>query len=416
MCFSLVWYTILAHANEMLVGEGALNPLPLPTRLRSVRPKATNTAAEGPASFESGAREVLSLATARPDLDTPAVVKAAVIAAIQVPHTYMTYTPSRGLPELREAVAQKLCTRNGVRYEPGTELLVTAGTHEALYVGLQAVVEPGDEVLVLDPSWVAYSGMISLAGGVPRMVALRENRLDIDELKRAITPRTRAFVFNNPNNPTGTVFTREELAAVADLLEKHDILAIVDEIYEEFVYDGRQHISLAALPGARERVLLINGYSKAYAMTGWRVGYAAGPSWLIDRMLIIHQHLISSPCAFAQKGASVAYSEASDHVRSMVAMYDRRRLLLNEALARVPWVRHSLPEGACFYFLRVDSALDSSTLAGMIAGRAGIVLTPGGAFGPSGEHHLRLSFAALPEARVGEAVDRLAAALEAIVK
>jgi aspartate aminotransferase len=384
--------------------------------LRSVQPKATNTAAEGIPSFERGEREVLSLATARPDLDTPAVVKAAVIAAIQIPHTYMTYTASRGLPELRESVALKLGARNGVAYDPESEVLITAGTHEALYVGLQAVVEPGDEVLVLDPSWVAYNGMIGLAGGVARMVTLRDNRLDIDALKRAITPRTRAFVFNNPNNPTGTVFTREELAAVVDLLAAHDILAIVDEIYEEFVYDGRQHVSLASLPGARERVLLINGYSKAYAMTGWRVGYAAGPSWLIDRMLIIHQHLISSPCAFAQKGASVAYSEAAEHVRAMVATYDRRRLLLNEALAAVPKVSYSLPEGACFYFLRVDSGLDSAMLAKTIASREGLVLTPGGAFGPSGERHLRFSFAALPEARVGEAVGRLAAALEAIVE
>lgn len=400
----------------MLVGEGLLNPLPLPTRLRSVKPKATNTAAEGIPSLEFGEREILSLATARPDLDTPAVVKAAVIAAIQEPHKYMTYAPSRGLPELRASVAHKLSTRNGADYDPDSELLITAGTHEALYVSLQAVVEPGDEVLVLDPSWVAYSGMIGLAGGVPVMVGLRDNRLDIDDVRRAITPRTRAFVFNNPNNPTGTVFTREELAEVASVLAERGILAIVDEIYEEFVYDGRRHVSLAALPGAREHVLLINGYSKAYAMTGWRVGYAAGPSWLIDRMLVIHQHLISSPCSFAQKGASVAYSEAADHVRAMVETYDRRRMLLNEALARVPKIRYSLPEGACFFFLRIDSRLDSATLARTIASREGLVLTPGGAFGPTGEHHLRFSFAALPEPRVGEAVNRLAAALEAIVE
>lgn len=400
----------------MLVGAVRLNPLPLPTRLTSVRPKATNTAVEGIPSSELAARDVISLATARPDLDTPAVVKAAVVNAIQVPHAYMTYTASRGLLELRESVAHKLSARNGVDYDPETELLITAGTHEALYVALQAVVEPGDEVLVLDPSWVAYSGMIRLAGGVPRMVTLADDRLNLDALKGAITPRTRAFVFNNPNNPTGTVFTREELAAVLGVMAEHDILAIVDEIYEAFVYDGREHVSLASLAGGRERVLLINGYSKAYAMTGWRVGYAAGPCWLIDRMLIVHQHLISSPCAFAQKGASVAYSEASEHVGSMVATYDRRRRLLDTALSAVPRVSYRLPEGACFYFLRVDSGLDSSTLAAEIASRQNLVLTPGAAFGPSGEGHLRLSFAALPEARVGEAVGRLSAALEAILE
>lgn len=383
--------------------------------MRTVKPKATNAAAEGNESLKSAERSILNLATARPDLDTPAVVKAAVIDAIKISHKYMTYSASRGLPELRASVVNKLRTRNGVDYDGDTELLITAGTHEALYVSLQAVIEPGDEVLVLDPSWVAYSGMISLAGGVPRMIGLRNNRLDITDVRRAIGPRTRAFVFNNPNNPTGTVFTREELAALASVLEEHGVLAIVDEIYEEFVYDGNSHVSLAALPGARENVLLINGYSKAYAMTGWRVGYAAGPRWLIDRMLVIHQHLISSPCSFAQKGASVAYSEAMDHVRSMVETYARRRALLNQALAAVPRVSYSLPEGACFYFLRVDTRLDSETLARMIAHREGLVLTPGVAFGPSGEHHLRFSFAALPEAQVYEATRRLSAALEAIV-
>jgi|SRR5690625_403087 len=378
-----------------------------PDRLRAVTFKATNELADAVRGMAAAGLDPISLATARPDFDTPAIIKQALIEAVKVPHTYMTYSESRGLIELRQAVATKLAERNDVVYDPDTDILITAGTHEALFTGLQALVQAGDEVLVLDPSWTAYSGMVRLAGATPVMVPLQAGRLDADELRSRITGRSKALVISNPGNPTGTVLQASELQAIAGLAIQHNLLALVDEIYEEFVYDGNEHISLASLPGMQERTLLINGYSKAYAMTGWRVGYGAGPTWLIQRMLMIHQHLISAPTSFAQKGAVVAYSHATEHVQQMVAQYRLRRDTLKPLLDQVPGVTAPLPEGACFYFMKVDSPFSSQELSRHLASTAALLLTPGSAFGPNGEGHLRLSFAALPLSRIPEVIHRL---------
>lgn len=378
-----------------------------PDRLNAVTFKATNQLADAVRGMAAAGLDPISLATARPDFDTPAVIKQALIEAIKVPHTYMTYSESRGLPELRQAVATKLADRNGVAYDPDTEILITAGTHEALFTGLQALVQTGDEVLLIDPSWTAYSGMVRLAGASPVMVRLNDGRLDGDELKSAVSGRTKALVISNPGNPTGTVLRANELQAIAEVAIQHNLTVLVDEIYEEFVYDDNEHIALASLPGMLERTLLINGYSKAYAMTGWRVGYGAGPAWLIERMLVIHQHLISAPTSFAQKGAVVAYSHATEHVTQMVAQYKLRRDTLKPLLDLVPGVTATLPEGACFYFMKVDSPLSSQDLSRHLASTAALLITPGSAFGPSGEGYLRFSFAALPLGRIPEVIDRL---------
>lgn len=384
-----------------------MTALAAPHRFDAVSFKATNQLADGVRGMLAAGLDPISLATARPNFDTPAVIKQAVIEAINVPHTYMTYSESRGLIELREAVAEKLSGRNEVNYDPETELLITAGTHEALFTGLQALVQAGDEVLLIDPSWTAYRGMVRLAGAEPVMVPLVGGRLDAAVFRSAITAKTKAMVISNPGNPTGTVFTREELQVVADAAIDHGFVVLVDEIYEEFVYDDHQHVSLASLPGMQGNTLLINGYSKAYAMTGWRVGYAAGPAWLIDRMLVMHQHLISAPTSFAQKGAVVAYSQAGESVRQMVAEYRARRDALLPLLAEVPGVVASLPQGACFYLLCVESELTSVELTERLAREAALLITPGSAFGPSGEKHLRLSFAALPRERIPEVIARM---------
>lgn len=384
-----------------------MTALAAPHRFDAVSFKATNQLADGVRGMLAAGLDPISLATARPNFDTPAVIKQAVIEAINVPHTYMTYSESRGLIELREAVAEKLSGRNEVNYDPETELLITAGTHEALFTGLQALVQAGDEVLLIDPSWTAYRGMVRLAGAEPVMVPLVGGRLDAAVFRSAITAKTKAMVISNPGNPTGTVFTREELQVVADAAIDHGFVVLVDEIYEEFVYDDHRHVSLASLPGMQGNTLLINGYSKAYAMTGWRVGYAAGPAWLIDRMLVMHQHLISAPTSFAQKGAVVAYSQAGESVRQMVAEYRARRDALLPLLAEIPGVVASLPQGACFYFLRVESELTSVELTERLAREAALLITPGSAFGPSGEKHLRLSFAALPRERIPEVIARM---------
>jgi aspartate aminotransferase len=384
------------------------------SRLDRVTPKATNALAERLPELRARGLAPINLATARPDFDTPAPIKEAAKRALDERLTYILYTESRGLRELREAIAGKLLRDDALEIDPATQVLVTAGTHEALTVSLLATLDAGDEVVLFDPSWVAYQGMVRLAGGVPLFVPLPGARLDPERLRAAITPRTRAILFNNPNNPTGTVFTPNELTAIADVAREHDLLVVVDEIYEYFLYDGHTHVSIATLPGMAERTITINGLSKAYAMTGWRIGYAAGPAALVDAMLIVHQHVISAPCSFAQKGAVTAFGAAREAYEPMVAAYRRRRDALASGFARFPSLHAPLPEGACFFFLRPEGDLSSSQLSERFLELGGLMLTPGSAFGPSGEGHLRLSFAGLPEEQVPEVLSRMEGVLTAL--
>ena len=377
------------------------------TRLQHVQPKATTKLADQVRVLRARGIEPINLATARPDFDTPRAIKDAAVAALNEPLTYILYSESRGLIELREAIADKLAAENGLDVDPETQVLATAGTHEALTIAFQAIIDPGDEVILFDPSWVAYVGMVRLAGGEPVYANLNEGRLDEDALRASITPRTKAILFNNPNNPTGTVFSRSELTTIAALAIEHDLHVLVDEIYEYFLFDGHVHTSIASLPGMAERTLTINGVSKAFAMTGWRVGYAAGPADWVEAMLRVHQHFISAPCTFAQKGSVAAFTVARHSVDAMVDTYRRRRDALAPLLMDMDGVTASVPEGACFYFPRFDVGLDSERLSQEILERSGIMLTPGSAFGPASEHHLRLSFASLPLPLVPEVVARL---------
>jgi aspartate/methionine/tyrosine aminotransferase len=370
--------------------------------------KATNQMTERLDALRAKGLDPINLSTARPNFDTPQRIKNAAKAALDVSVTYILYSDSRGLLELREAIARKLAAENSLHVDPGDQVIVTAGTHEALSAVLLATVSPGDEVLLIDPSWVAYKGMVGLAGATPMYVALTSGRLDANALRAAVTPATKAIVFNNPNNPTGTVFTRKELDEIARVAIEADLLVIVDEIYEYFLYDGNEHISIGSLPGMAERTVTINGLSKAYAMTGWRIGYAAGPAGVMASVLAIHQHLISSPTNFAQKGAVTAFEAAHHDYRPMVEAYTARRNALAAGLANVPWVEASLPEGACFFFIRVAGGVSSAELSELFLEKGGLMLPPGAAFGPSGEGHLRLSFAGLPEERVAEVLERMA--------
>lgn len=377
-------------------------------RLDQVFGKATTRLADGVAAAGRTDLVPINLATARPNFDTPAAIKRAAHEAIDVPLTYMLYSEARGLRELREAVAAKLASENALHIDPASQLLITAGTHEALTVAMQAAIDPGDEVVLFDPSWVAYQGMVRLAGGQPVFCTLSEDgRLDLGALAQVITPRTKALLFTNPNNPTGTVFTPEELGGIRDLAVTHDLLVVVDEIYEYFLFDGRRHLSIASLPGMQDRTLTVNGVSKAFAMTGWRVGYAAGPTWWIDAMLLVHQHVISAPCSFAQKGAVAAFGSARTAVAPMIETYTRRRDLLAAGFASLPDLDAPLPEGACFFFLGFPGELSSEELSSLCWERTGLLLTPGSAFGPSSEGRLRLSFSSLPDELLPEVLVRL---------
>ena len=355
---------------------------------------------------------VVNLGGGDPDFDTPPHIVAAATDAIGKGFTH--YVASRGIPELRQAIAAKFERDNRIVYDPDTEVIVTAGGKLALYIALAAMVEPGDEVLILDPAWVSYEPMIRMLDGVPVAVPLRPQDnfvLDHDALAKRITPRTRAMILNSPNNPTGRVLTAEELAAVAAAAREHAIWALSDEIYEPIVYDGRRHISLASLPGMRDLTVTINGMSKTYAMTGWRLGYLCAPAALCEQILKVQQHVVTCAPSFTQAAGVAALQGPQACVAEMVAEYDRRRRFMTEALNAIPGVRCPLPEGAFYLFPSVAyRGMDSNALARFLIEEAHVAVTPGAAFGRTAAQNIRLTFAT-SMANLRQAADRLKAAM-----
>ena len=355
---------------------------------------------------------VVKLGGGDPDFNTPPHIAAAAAAAIGQGFTH--YVASRGIPELRKAIAAKFERDNGLAYDPDSEVIVTAGGKLALYIALAAMVEPGDEVLIFDPAWVSYEPMIRMLDGVPVAVPLRPEDnfvLDPDALTKRITPRTRAMILNSPNNPTGRVLTAEELAAVAAAAREHAIWVLSDEIYEPIVYDGHRHISLASLPGMRDLTVTTNGMSKTYAMTGWRLGYLGAPAALCEQILKVQQHIVTCAPSFTQAAGVAALQGPQACVAEMVAEYDRRRRFMTEALNAIPGVRCPLPEGAFYLFPSVAyRGMDSNALARFLIEEAHVAVTPGAAFGRTAAHNIRLTFAtSMTNLRL--AADRLKAAM-----
>ncbi|MFO7707923.1 MAG: pyridoxal phosphate-dependent aminotransferase [Desulfobacterales bacterium] len=356
--------------------------------------------------------KVVNLGGGDPDFDTPAHIVDAAAEAIRKGLTH--YVASRGIPELRRAVAAKFQRDNQVVYDPDSEIIATGGGKLALFITLAAALEPGDEVLVFDPAWVSYEPLIRMLDGVPVQVPLRpeENfRLDPGALEGRITPRTKAMILNSPNNPTGRVLTPEELNAVADLAREHRIWVVSDEIYEHIVYDGCRHISLASLPGMRDLTVTINGMSKAYAMTGWRLGYLGAPAALCEQILKVQQHVVTCAPSFTQAAGVAALQGPQGCVAAMTAEYDRRRRFMTDALNAIPGVACPLPEGAFYLFPRIDfRGMDSRALAGFMIDEAHVAATPGAAFGRSCGQNIRLTFAT-SMANLQRAAEQLKAAM-----
>ncbi|MFO7941451.1 MAG: pyridoxal phosphate-dependent aminotransferase [Bacillota bacterium] len=386
------------------------------SRLESLSHSATITISDRVKRMRAEGRDVISMAAARPNFDAPPAVKEATAAAV-LGGEYSEYSESRGLLELREAVSQRLSADSGVSYDPETEILITVGQREGLSLALGALVDPGDDVIVPDPGWVTYRCAVAMAGGTPLpfgFEADRGFRPRIEDIG-ATSTRSRALILNTPANPTGTVFTRDELEEIRDIAVAADLTVLTDEIYAPFVYDGLHHVSPAAIGGMRERTLVTGAVSKAWAMTGWRVGFAAGPAQLIDRMLMLHQHLVSCPCTFAQKGAVVALRECSGAVENMVRSYAARRDILARGLREIGGVDFAVPEGACFLFPRFEGiSLDGETLVAEFLERGALALTPGEAFGSAGAGRVRMSFASTPEEMLREVLERIGRVLRQI--
>jgi len=377
-------------------------------RVRQLRPSPTLAVSDRARALRQQGIDVIDLGGGDPDFPTPTHICQAAADAMFRGETH--YVASAGIPELRRAIARKLQAENRIPVTPD-EIIVTPGGKAALFVSILALVGPGDDVLMFDPSWVSYEPMVLMAGARCLHVPLlpEENyRITREAIEAVLTPQTRLMIVNSPNNPTGRVLTREEAEAIVAVAQEHDIVVISDEIYEKLIYDGREHLSLAAFPGMAERTLTVNGFSKAYAMTGWRLGYVAGPAPLIRQIMKVHSHSATCATSFAQWGGVAALEGPQDVIDAMVAAWDRRRRFVTERLNAIPGFRCPLPEGAFYAFPDVSgTGLSGQDVAQKLIEEAYVGVTPGDAFGASGSGCIRLSFATADEL-LEWALDRIA--------
>jgi len=353
-----------------------------------------------------GRPDVISLGVGEPDFVTPWRIREAAIYAIERGRT--SYTSNLGLLKLREAIAEYVANRFGARYDPVKEVLITVGVSEALDLALRAIINPGDEVIYHEPCYVSYSPSIVLAQGVPVAVSCRAAdgfAVNAEAIEQAVTPRTKAIVLNFPTNPTGGTMTAEGLGRVAEVILRHDLLAITDEIYSELTFEG-SHVSLVSLPGMAERTLFLHGFSKAYAMTGFRLGYACGPAALIEAMMKIHQYSMLCASIVSQEAAFEAIRNGDADVAEMREQYRLRRNLIVSGFRQMG-LPCGMPRGSFYAFPSVQpTGLSSKDFAVRLLREQGVACVPGDAFGPSGEGHLRCCFATAM-GRLEEAVERI---------
>lgn len=357
-------------------------------------------------------KDVISLGVGEPDFTTPWRCSDAAIYSLRTGHTH--YTSNRGLKELTRLISDYEA-RFGVRYDPASEIMVTVGASEGIDLALRALIEPGDEVLVPDPSYVSYMPCVVFAGGVcvpVKTVAENGFRLTADMLRAKITPRTKAIIFPYPNNPTGGVMELEDMKALATALEGTDVIVIADEIYAELTYTGRTHVAFASIPGMRERTITLNGFSKAFAMTGWRMGYACAPKEILDVMMRVHQYTIMCAPTAGQYAAVEALKSGLEtdfaDVKRMVRQYDRRRRVIVDGLRAAGLETHE-PLGAFYAFPCIRSTgMTSQEFCVRLLEEERVACVPGDAFGETGEGYVRCSYASSLES-ITEAVRRIGA-------
>ena len=356
--------------------------------------------------------DVISLGVGEPDFVTPWTIRESCIYGLEQGRT--SYTANRGLPELREEIVRHKKEQHGLDYDANTDVLVTVGVSEALDIALRAMLAPGDEVLIPEPCYVSYKACTTLAGGVAVPVPARienEFRITAADLEAHVTPRTRVLLIGYPNNPTGAVMRREHLMELARFAKAHDLLVISDEIYGDLTYGGESHVSFASLPGMQERTLLLDGFSKAYAMTGWRIGYALGAPELIAAMTKIHQYTMLCAPITAQLAAVEALRRGAKYRDKMVAEYDMRRGFIYRGLTKLGLPCFE-PQGAFYIFPDVSSTgLSSEEFAEQLLIAEHVALVPGSAFGDCGQGYVRCSYATSLD-KIDEALARIGHFLE----
>lgn len=337
--------------------------------------------------------DVCGFGAGEPDFDTPEHIKAAAVAALEAGFT--KYTPSAGLPELRQAIAEKLEADNQISYR-ASQIVVSSGAKHSCYNAILATCQPGDEVLIPSPYWVSYPDMVRLAGAEPVIVPTTERngwKMRASDFENAMTPRTKMLILNSPGNPTGSVYTREELEAIVEVAAEEDIYILSDEIYEKLVYDEAKHVSVASLsPEAYELTITVNGFSKAFAMTGWRLGYLAAPEAVAKAVDNIQSHSTSNPCSFAQKGAVAALKGDQQPLADMREEFGMRRNYMFDRITKIPNITAVKPEGAFYILVNISQlGLSSQNFADRLLSKANVAVVPGAAFGD--DRTVRLSYA-----------------------
>jgi len=364
-------------------------------RVIRVKPFLGREMFEKAKALERKGEKLIHFELGEPDFETPHHIKEAAKRALDQGYTH--YTPNAGLLELREAIAEKLKKDNKIEADPATQICVTVGSQEAAYLAIMCTVEPGEEVLVPEPGYYTYRNCIQMAGGIPVSVPLKGESgfsLDPKEVEKRLTSKTKMLVVNSPCNPTGSIVTRSDLKALDGLAAKNDFLILSDEIYEKIIYDGEEHCSIVAISSDPDRVLTVNGFSKAYAMTGWRIGYLVGSKAIISEAVKMQQSALASATSFAQIGAVAALRGPQEPVTEMVREFERRRNVIVDGLNKVKGFSVVKPRGAFYAFVDVKRlGKPSAELAECLLNDAKVVTTAGAAFGQGGEGYLRISYA-----------------------
>jgi len=365
----------------------------LSSRASSLTPSLTLSIDSKAKAMKSEGIDVCGFGAGEPDFDTPEHIKAAAIAALEAGFT--KYTPSSGIPELRQAIADKFLLENGIDYKP-SQIIVSDGAKHSCYNAVLATCQPGDEVIIPAPYWLSYPEMVRLAGADPVFVHTKEEngwKLTADEFENAMTPRTKMIILNTPGNPTGAVYTKEELDSLGKVAAEEEILILSDEIYEKLVYDDSKHFSIAALGQEYyDLTITVNGFSKSYAMTGWRLGYLGAPEPIAKAIDSIQSHSTSNACSFAQKGALAALKGDQQPVADMRDEFNLRREYMLERLSKMPHVSVVRPNGAFYVLVNISQlGLTSQNFSDRLLSKANVAVVPGIAFGD--DRTVRLSYA-----------------------
>ena len=365
----------------------------LSSRATSLTPSLSLSVDSKAKAMKAEGIDVCSFGAGEPDFDTPDHIKAAAMASLETGFT--KYTPSSGIPELRQAIAEKFQRDNGLEYKP-SQIIVSCGAKHSCYNAILATCQSGDEVIIPAPYWLSYPEMVRLAGADPVFVQAKEEdgwKLTPEEFENAMTPRTKMIILNSPNNPTGAVYSREELEGIAAVAAEEEILILSDEIYEKLLYDDAKHVSPASLgPGFYELTVTVNGFSKSYAMTGWRLGYLGAPEPIAKAIDSIQSHVTSNPCSFAQKGALAALKGDQQPVEDMREEFNLRREYMVERLSKIASVSLVRPNGAFYILVNISKfGLTSQNFADRLLSKSNIAVVPGIAFGD--DRTIRFSYA-----------------------